>query len=160
MLGLPDELTLDEFAFELAGVSFDYVAADGSGFDALAGTDVGFALMGTTVVGADLLGTFEGEAVVVGTGVGHISSDNDIVGADMDLADASFEASAFDEGGAFALPSFRPRVFASVEPVLFDEAFFGEVDGDNCGFMGDAGDGTVDVVTDADEVFEIGLHGV
>lgn len=47
-----------------------------------------------------------------------------------------------------------------VEPVFFDEALFCEVDGKNGGFTGDAGDGAIDVIANADEVFEIGLHGV
>lgn len=51
-------------------------------------------------------------------------------------------------------------MLAVVEPVLFDETFFCEVNGENGGFVGDAGDSAIDVVADSDEVFKIGLHGV
>lgn len=157
---MSNELALNEFAFVLAGMSFYCMSADGAGFDTLAGTNVGFVFMGAAVVGTDLFGAFYGETVVMRAGVWNIGANDGVIGTNMNLADASFEASAFYEGGSFAFLGFGPWAFAPVEPVLFDEAFFGEVDGENGGFMGDAGDGTVDIITDADEVVEISLHGV
>lgn len=68
---------------------------DGSGFDAFAGAGVGFAFVAFSAVGTDLFSACDGEAVVVGTGVGNVGADNGVIGADMNLTDASFEVSAF-----------------------------------------------------------------
>lgn len=95
MLRLTYELTLHKDTSEFARVGFDGMSADGSGFDTFAGTDVSFAFVAFAGVSPYLFGAFDGEAVVVRTGVGDIGADDGVVGTDMDLADASFEASAF-----------------------------------------------------------------
>lgn len=95
MLRLTYELTLYKGAFEFAGMGFDGMCADGSGFDTFAGTDVGFAFVAFAGVSPYLFGAFDGEAVVVRTGVGDIGADDGVIGTDMNLADASFKASAF-----------------------------------------------------------------
>ena len=98
MLGLPDKLALYKGTFKFSGMGFNAMGADGSGLDTFACTGISLAFMGTAVVGTDLLGAFDGEAVVVRTGVGDIGADDDIIGANMNLADASFETSAFYQG--------------------------------------------------------------
>lgn len=93
---MSDEFALDEFTFVFAGVGLDYMGTNFCSFDSFAGTGgVGFAPVAFSVVGADLFGAFDGEAIIVRAGIGNIGTNNGVIGANVDLADASFEASAF-----------------------------------------------------------------
>ena len=69
--------------------------ANGGGLDALTETGVGFAFVGTTSVGTDLLGALDRSSIVVDASVGYVSANDGIVGPNVYVADASFEASAF-----------------------------------------------------------------